>query len=103
MKMNRNEISNIQSLSEGLNVYIILGIVIIVILISMKMWNVKHRENYGGPVKRIHRIPLNTCYDICKQHYDVCMAQYQYIDAGNCSTRYEACKNICRYSDYHAT
>jgi hypothetical protein len=95
--------NNLQSLTIGAVL-----IVILIVLFFRWRWNASHsrsndsnsRENYGGPVKKIQRIPLSTCYGLCQQYYDGCMAQYQYIDADDCERRYKSCLNVCRYSDY---
>lgn len=78
------------------------AILVVCLLVGLLMWkwNSSHRENYGGPVKKIQRIPLTTCYGLCEQYYTGCMAQYQYIDADDCERRYKSCLNVCRYSDY---
>ena len=59
------------------------------------------REHYGGAIKRIHRIPKNTCYDICRQYYNRCMAEFQYVDAGDCARRYNNCLATCDYTNFH--
>lgn len=82
-----------------MKICVVVGTIIIVFLLFLLM-KANTKENYGGPVKRIHRIPLNTCYDTCQQYYSNCMAQYQYIDATDCSRRYENCMSVCRYSDF---
>lgn len=76
---------------------LIIGIIVALLLLIMLS---STTENYGGPVKRIHRIPLNSCYNICGQYYDNCMAQYQFIDAMDCSRRRTNCERVCQYSDY---
>ncbi len=64
-------------------------------------WNRSQIERFGGPVKRIRRIPRTTCYGICEQYYNHCMSQYQYVDAGDCARRYQNCTATCNYTDYH--
>jgi len=59
-----------------------------------------HREHYGGAVKRIHRIPKNTCYSLCGQYYRRCMSEFQYVDAGDCGRRYNNCLAVCDYSNF---
>lgn len=59
------------------------------------------REHYGGAVKRIHRIPKNSCYGICRQYYNRCMAEFQYVDAQACAGRYNNCLATCNYTDFH--
>ena len=58
------------------------------------------RENYGGAIKRIQRIPKNTCYSLCDQYYGRCMQEFQYVDAGSCKVRHSNCMATCRYTDF---
>jgi len=77
----------------------------IVILLLIAFWvywkNAKIRENYGGPIKKIRRIPKNTCYDICGQYYRDCMSRSWSTDAGLCDNRYRNCVAQCNYTDFH--
>jgi len=81
---------------------LIILMVILLVLFIVYLWNKSHtRENFGGPVKNIRRIPKNDCYGICNQYYNNCMAQYQYNDAGECKRRLDGCISQCNYTDYH--
>ena len=84
--------------------WVILAVLVIATIICCVYFsNRKSRviENYGGAVKRIHRIPKNSCYNICEQYYRRCMAEFQYIDAGDCARRYNNCLSVCNYTDFH--
>ncbi len=81
-------------------IYIIIIVAVIALFIAYA-WNRSQREGFGGPVKRIRRIPRTTCYGICGQYYKYCMSQYQYVDAGDCARRYQNCVSTCNYTDYH--
>lgn len=75
---------------------------ILVAAVIFVVWSCSSkRENYGGPVKKLRRIPKNACYNICAQHYRGCMVQHGHIDAGTCSNRYNNCVSVCNYTDFH--
>ena len=81
--------------------YIILGVVLLIIF-SLWFFRSK-RENYGGPVKRIRRIPKGDCYALCGQYYEACMAPHyegRLIDAGMCMRNRDNCISVCNYSDF---
>lgn len=91
-------------LSEERMYLVILSIVIIfafVILCNCKELKFGGREYYGGPVKKIRRIPKTTCYGNCDQYYKQCMAQFQGTDAGTCHNRFWNCITTCDYTDFH--
>ena len=77
--------------------WIVIAVAIVVFLILMCS---SKKEEYGGPVKRIQRIPKNACYGICGQHFNRCTAEFSHINADWCSKKYYACRNVCNYSDY---
>jgi ABC-type maltose transport system permease subunit len=79
---------------------VVISIIFVVILIILFCKNNNSTEYYGQ-MKNIRRIPKNTCYNNCKQYYNQCMSQFQYIDAGSCSTRYWNCISTCENTDYH--
>jgi len=81
-------------------ILILVFVLLVFILLFINIIRSK-REYYGGAVKRIHKIPKTTCYGICGQHYQRCMAENQYIDADYCRGRYNNCVSVCNYSDYH--
>lgn len=81
-------------------IYVILAIVVIIVLMVV-FFPKNSRENYGGPIKRIRRIPRTTCHNICGQYFNNCMAQYKYTDAGLCDRRYWNCIAQCDYTDFH--
>ena len=80
-------------------------IIVVVIALIYVVWclTYKKREHYGGPVKRIRRIPKETCYQICGQYYNDCMKPHyegRLIDAEACMGRRNACVATCNYSDF---
>jgi len=82
------------------------GLLALIIFLVMYAWNNReqNREGYGGPIKRIRRIPKEDCYAICGQYYNDCMAphyQGRYIDFGDCHRRRDNCISVCNYSDFH--
>lgn len=75
-------------------------ILIIVVVIGVILLCKPKIEGYGGPLKRIHRIPKNQCYALCGQTYRRCMEENQYINAGTCDSLYKNCVAVCNYSDF---
>jgi len=60
---------------------------------------VKPRENYGGPVRNIKKIPFNDCQRICNTYYQGCMQDYASLDSEWCRERFgENCVRECYYS-----
>ena len=82
----------------------VIGVFIAIFFVAYS-WNMQNRcEKYGGPVKKLRRIPKEDCYAICGQYYNHCMAPYyqgRYIDAGACQRRRNNCIAVCNYSDFH--
>ena len=75
---------------------------IVIIAIVLTIVTKNKRENYGGPVKKIRRIPRTECHNICEQYYRDCMSKYGHIDAMYCqNTIYTNCIRNCDYTDYH--
>jgi hypothetical protein len=71
-----------------------------IILIILFCKNGNSIENYGQ-MKNFRRIPKNECYNICSNNYGLCMNQFQHIDAGSCTNKYQSCMSVCNYTDYH--
>lgn len=80
-----------------MNITIVIVLVLILVVVLM-MSNKK--EGYGGPVKKVQRIPRQTCFNICGQYYNRCLNEFGHIDSFWCQSRYNACKNQCIYSDF---
>ena len=78
---------------------IIIAILLLLCLVYFNTNNI--RENYGGAVKKIQRIPKTTCYNICEQYYRSCMNSYAHVNAYGCATSLHNCKMECNYSDFH--
>lgn len=76
-------------------------IILLIILIILCIYFFPRREYYGGPVKKIRRIPRSECYNICGQYFRDCMARSQYTDAGICHNRLNNCIAQCNYTDFH--
>lgn len=79
--------------------WIIIVFVLVFIGIVIYLFQ-SNKEYYGGPIKRIRRIPQNTCYNLCEQNYQYCMNQFGYINALYCSNKLQNCKHVCDYTDY---
>jgi hypothetical protein len=82
-----------------------LCLVVLIVIFLVCAWSSREyfRENYGGPIKRLRRIPKNDCYRICGQHYTACMAPYyqgRLVDAEMCQRRRDNCISVCNYSDF---
>ena len=79
-------------------------LLVIIVLIFVLWFSIpSSRENYGGKIKRIRRIPKENCYRICGQYYEDCIAphfQGRYIDFGDCQRRRDNCIAVCNYSDF---
>lgn len=75
-------------------------IIVLLLIAILLILNNKRIEGYGGPVKRIRRIPKNDCYGICKQYYNDCMRMYSHIDSNFCLTKLNNCIKSCYYSDF---
>ena len=86
-------------MSCGSGVIIVMTIFIVILLIYF--FSTGKLEGYGGPIKNIRRIPKSTCYNICQQYYDRCMAEFRGVDAGVCYRDRDACINVCNYTNYH--
>lgn len=83
-----------------MKIQIILVLVLCVCVIACMY---RKRENYGGPIKNIRRIPKSDCYRICGEYYTNCINRYQqgrYVDVGDCQRRRDACVSVCNYTDY---
>ena len=79
-------------------------IVIIIALIAFLVFvGSSKKEGYGGPVKRIQRIPENACRGICDQHWRRDMMEFGYLNADWINKKHQACINVCHYSNYHRT
>jgi hypothetical protein len=81
--------------------YILIGILIIIGVWIFSVQFKLNKEHYGGPVKKIRRIPRTTCHDICAQYYRDCLVRYGHNDAGDCVGRYQRCIATCDYTDFH--
>jgi hypothetical protein len=68
------------------------------ILMYSLLWT---KENYGGKVKKIRRIPFNDCARICEGYKRDCLSKYSGTDAGWCHERFGpqgTCVSECYYS-----
>ena len=83
---------------DGKGIALCVGLLAIIVLICLCTGK---KEGYGGPIKRIRRIPKTTCFELCKQNYDGCMQAMWQTNADGCMNRYTSCTNVCRYTDYH--
>jgi hypothetical protein len=76
-------------------IFIIVGVVLYFLLFSKK------REHYGGPVKKIRKLPMGYCKEVCDTYYTRCMMDYNSTDPGWCYEKYiTACPKECEYAVY---
>jgi len=62
------------------------------------------KENYGGKVKKIRKIPFNEGARICATYYESCVRESRGEDAGFCYKRFGpggTCESELYYSNYH--
>ena len=83
-------------------ILVILGIVLAVLLFLAIQGT---KEYYGGQVKKIRRIPFNSCAQICNGYLRKCLADnYSTGDTMWCHERFGsqgACVSECFYSNHH--
>ena len=88
-------------LSERSILLIVLGCIVLIFLyICMS----KTRENYGGKVKKIRKIPFNDCVRIINTYLVRCLEDNKYGDPGFCYERFGprgTAIQECYYSNYH--
>jgi hypothetical protein len=61
----------------------------------------RRKERYGGPVKKVRKIPFNDCKMICESYYNKCVRDFANADPGFCEERFrQACVSECYYSNY---
>ena len=58
------------------------------------------RESYGGPIKVLRRIPKTECETICDNHFYDCLRKTRMTDYDLCEKKAQACKAICRYTNF---
>lgn len=59
------------------------------------------REHFGGPVKVLRRIPITECELLCDNFFYYCLRATRLTDFDLCETQKNACKMVCRYSNFH--
>lgn len=59
---------------------------------------IKSKENYGGPIKNVRKIPITTCYKICDNWAYHCERDRP-GNYGGCATQRNACRSECYYSN----
>jgi hypothetical protein len=62
----------------------VLGMIIVGVVVYEK-----HRENYGGPIKGVRHIPLNTGQSICRGYFKDCVERGD--DSDICYQNYAMC------------
>ena len=78
-------------------------IVFFVILLSafiLIIGTTLQREPYGGPIKVIRRIPKTECNTICENYFYDCLNKTRLTDYDLCESKLNACKAICKYSNF---
>jgi hypothetical protein len=89
---------------EGLNkVAILIVVILLVLMFSMAGSRSYGRENYGGKIKNIRKIPFNDCQRICDTYLKDCLSKYGSNDAMWCHERFGqmgTCVSECYYSNY---
>lgn len=78
-------------------------IIFLIILLSAFLilsGTTSHREPYGGPIKVLRRIPKTECNTVCENYFYDCLRQTRLTDYDLCEKKLEACKSICRYSNF---
>jgi hypothetical protein len=56
-------------------------------------------ENYGGPIRKVRKIPMSDCYNMCDRWVKRCALWDPYGESDQCQRSGESCRLECQYSN----